>query len=1046
MMYIKTFLLALVVASFEEYRTMSSREIPPRPALFNIFNNQKSKTIHNTSYHLLFVSEISTSTKSVEDTMDEVQIPKKDDNALIEQTDGHGHGDSAVEVEVESDVRVSETSLGTGRGFDSEKDVAMNVSDVNVPDVLHVPDEDHFDHAIDKNGNVVCEDDGGDGDGDGDGDEAGGKGDNENDYGEQHQHYSSYPPIDINIELEGEDRTTTMTTQSNQNYLNLNNTKDPARKIPTKQSGDGDKRWDGGYDDLEKGREEAKKSTYSNVNVVENSQGQFDVNTKIELTTTENENSMDFDTIATATSVGEKNDDGNFQDDNQEAQAMHSENVSTNKNEPTSTQADRTSSPILEQSEIEKEVGIATTSTPRDNALNKNNVDSNLSQGEGETPKDCSNLDDETPFTKDKDEELDNKTSSKEDSTEDNRTKARDESDINTNSSLKVEKGKVEELVQVPGSNTTFQNDCEQSNENLPVLKKPSKKRGRKKESKKCNQEVESDKVDNKIERRSSKRTKLSTGKAENEIKMLEDDNDRKQLTTTLPMESSIDNCVLLHAAIHDPLRVLNDGPGLWMLDELFRRLKIKPKLTDDEINLKWRNMMHEMHCTNENESRSSPCQHLIKDVLTICFASKSAEAQCVALVAAGWTFVPTDKSQRRRSKTGAPMIYKTGKWSKDGTSMPLQEAWDEYVNNICDQIDEEFEKVRDELIAVTKGSTKSPVKKKFSSKPTRETVDPVVASKKAKESVDMKQQPKKAKEAKQSVDMKRQPKKAKEAKQSVDMKQQSKEPVTPKTPTSPVPLMSIILNVLTDDQIPSNAKAYQRQRKGWVRKSDPRPVWQCSWCGPKLPEELTLKEEALCEACMFLYEEGWRFKRDHYVSKGNFMNITRYFDTEGKEIRSCKAFLETTTSLVSRKFRGCVETDSNKGEEVHDTDTPLDEDDDEDNDSSNKIIFETVDDVKKNGIPKLQDLVLYRRGLAGVLQDDKFCLLNLCYGSDVAIAFLVLKPLILGTPPDEITDESKTLSSFLDEMHRSHCYIIILLNFYFSMFIFEHSSFPAPR
>jgi len=565
----------------------------------------------------------------------------------------------------------------------------------------------------------------------------------------------------------------------------------------------------------------------------------------------------------------------------------------------------------------------------------------------------------------------------------------------------------------------------QENNDNLPTfnendeLKKESKKRGRGAHGNiRLNiEEGEFDKVaDDKIllGRRSSKRTKLTTEKSEKENASLDESNERKQQQFPT-VESLINECVLLHAAIHNPLRVLKDGPGLWMLDELLHGLRNKARfqITDDKISFKWRNMLLNINNDKENDDDNnapSPCQHLIKDVLTICFASKSAEAQCVALLTAGWRFIPVDKSQRRRkTKLVVSAIYNTGEWAKDGTPMPLNDAWDDHINDLCDEIDQEFEKLKDELTEIVTTVTTAPVKTKSVPKPKQESKF-TFSSKKAEAK-------KKSKAGNKNTTTIEEP---------VEMKQDTKDSVTPEISTGPVSLESIIKsNRLSIDQFPKSVRAFINQRQGYVKKHDPRPVLQCTWCSPKLPARYNLQVEAICEACMFLYEEGWRCEKGEYCTGGNTVPTTRYFNKEGKKITSVKLYLELTTSLVAKKFGGYDEDEIAKdtkqsADSINDADvqdsndiencTPSEEEDDDDNNTLNSNAIKILADLKKNGLPKLRHLLLCPRGLAGVLHDDRFCLLNLCYGSDMAVAFQVLNPIITGLPSDQIMNETPFL------------------------------------
>ena len=529
---------------------------------------------------------------------------------------------------------------------------------------------------------------------------------------------------------------------------------------------------------------------------------------------------------------------------------------------------------------------------------------------------------------------------------------------------------------------------------------------------------------------RSSKRTKLTVETADESDDMNEsadesdiknetedesdnknediDESDNKSIASAQDSKEipSIDDCILLHASMNDPLRVLNDGPGIWMVEKLYNELKIKQRPTEENIIVKWQSMMISMH-HDRNNKRANSCQDLIKDVLTICFASKSAEAQSVALLSAGWNFIPNQKKNRRRNKYGTQAIYTSGKWGKGGEEVSLQDAWDKYVSDISQEIDEQYKEVKERLTTVIntdKVNDQVAVKVK-------ENVTPMV-----EDQVVLKVKEKVTPKVKEKVN-------AIKSTKPID----GKDVIFPDPNKKPVPLQSVTRTLLTYDELPRNIQAVFKARKDIVRKYDPRPIIHCTWCGPKLPEEETLKDETLCEACMMLYEEGHRHEREHYISKKKDMVINKYFNTQGKELRSVKLFLQGTSKFVSKIFSKAEEEDHMEMEDI--TNQPLTKggevkektsigsnvaaataaDIDVMLDSSRAFIPSSVMEVKKNGVPKIQDLLQHDKGLAGTLRDDKFCILNVCYGSDITIAFRVLQPLLKGDFPSQVQTESES-------------------------------------
>ena len=87
----------------------------------------------------------------------------------------------------------------------------------------------------------------------------------------------------------------------------------------------------------------------------------------------------------------------------------------------------------------------------------------------------------------------------------------------------------------------------------------------------------------------------------------------------------------------------------------------------------------------------------------------------------------------------------------------------------------------------------------------------------------------------------------------------------------------------LSHDDAPKHVKVVFKQRKGYVKKGDPRPTMYCTWCGPRLPKDQELEEETVCKACMILYDNGWRYVRELYVSCGKAMQVNKFTNSKGK-------------------------------------------------------------------------------------------------------------------------------------------------------------------
>lgn len=133
----------------------------------------------------------------------------------------------------------------------------------------------------------------------------------------------------------------------------------------------------------------------------------------------------------------------------------------------------------------------------------------------------------------------------------------------------------------------------------------------------------------------------------------------------------------------------------------------------------------------------------------------------------------------------------------------------------------------------------------------------------------------------------------------------------------------------------------------------------------------------------------------------------------------SVKLFLEASSPLVVDILLGGKESkkdnsstkEKNSERFCEDIEAKETSDIDDDLDASESLVSDAIIDVKKNGLPKFQDLVTSQWGLCDVLRRDKFCILNLHYESDIAVAYRVLQPLVNGDIPDQVKNEGVYLS-----------------------------------
>jgi len=548
--------------------------------------------------------------------------------------------------------------------------------------------------------------------------------------------------------------------------------------------------------------------------------------------------------------------------------------------------------------------------------------------------------------------------------------------------------------------------------------------------------------------------------------------------------------CILLYSAFNNPLRVINEGPGLWMLEVLPSSSTLKSDKLADEIFIKWQDMMISMHQHNydslnksksktdeNNDFTDSSSSHqrlgnnIIRDVISICFASKSAEAQCVTLLATGWTFIPADRMKRRKKTTvsGRGPIYACGRWGKNDKSVTLGEAWDKHHASVCNVIDEAFEKLIDRMcdgkdeigndilnnsninINNNKKKKKKNNKDKYKKNSNHNTDNNNIDTDSDNNNINNNDNTTDSNEDNNNNDndnnnntndnnnyssssnnnnnnnkaavkekLKSQ-RKIKNNKESVDTVLVS----LPKKDVRPTALESIAENI-DHDHIPTNAKIIMTQRKRYVSKGDPRPTMYCTWCGPKLPEYAD--QEIACTVCMSLYDLGWRYEAETYKSCGKKLTVYTYYTPHhGKPVKSVKLFLEKSTKIIKKKAmkeKENMDEDDKDEEDVAVVDFIVDEsismeeckdkkDPTEESVSSDPedlndcLIPGCILDVKKKGLPKLEQLIVYEGGLSGALRADKLCFWNLMYGSDFAVTLRIMKPLTVGKLPSDVAFET---------------------------------------
>ena len=515
---------------------------------------------------------------------------------------------------------------------------------------------------------------------------------------------------------------------------------------------------------------------------------------------------------------------------------------------------------------------------------------------------------------------------------------------------------------------------CERRVHNNPstmIIQEPpskeKKKRGRKRK-------VEEEQTDPIITKSFNKqKMKKNMDKNDNEVKT--DDNNHKS-----SIVKAIDNYILLHAALNDPARVMNEGVGLWMIEKLFQEYKLDMTFTENDIHQQWNSILGLMQKDDHDH---------IKNVLTIIFASRSPEAQCVALIAAGWTFVPREednqKSQRRRkNKAALAAIYQSGLWEYDGNALSLNEAWDEYVSEIEKDVNKEYENIKRKLQDMSKDIV-IPQKKTKKSKP------PPKTESKTPHTVDFPVEKTSVKNSKDN--------------QKLNVFFSSKE--------RPKSLKEITKKLLTVHELPAQNLTVYKRRLSYVKKGDPRPTLYCTWCGPKLPEGEELKEETICEPCMILFDKGWRYECESYMSRGKVMFNTKYINADGKVMDNAKSFLSSTSSLIVKalstvtedKKSDCIDNTDNNNNKSNEIER--EEDSDEDGNDHNL----TFHKMRQKQLPTYDEMIITEWGLCELLKEDELCLLNLCYGTDSTIAYLILEPLLttLSSPfPSQIMNESE--------------------------------------
>mmetsp|Transcript_9701 Transcript_9701/g.14700 ORF Transcript_9701/g.14700 Transcript_9701/m.14700 type:complete len:655 (-) Transcript_9701:1145-3109(-) len=116
------------------------------------------------------------------------------------------------------------------------------------------------------------------------------------------------------------------------------------------------------------------------------------------------------------------------------------------------------------------------------------------------------------------------------------------------------------------------------------------------------------------------------------------------------------------------------------------------------------------------------------------------------------------------------------------------------------------------------------------------------------------------------------------------------------------------VLSLVPNIEIPEQPLSFMKKWKALVGRTDLRPLFGCSMCGPSVNEkifDLSLLEGIdLCPFCILLQKEGW--------TQQLLTTNVKYIDPSGKFYYGVTSFLRATTSIIQQRIASTSAEDMN--------------------------------------------------------------------------------------------------------------------------------------
>ena len=515
---------------------------------------------------------------------------------------------------------------------------------------------------------------------------------------------------------------------------------------------------------------------------------------------------------------------------------------------------------------------------------------------------------------------------------------------------------------------------------------------------------------------------------------------------------SDLHELAMMHSALKDPARLIQDGPGTWMVTDQMS----KDYISEEMIINHWITMLQRKQNKYTSNLTSVPVKYCATLVLITCLASTNPQAQSVALLKDGWVpvfnFQLSEKASKKLRRKSTRNVckkkdYLQGKWYNTSVSedipceesaLTLQEAWEKNTNILKKHIEKKLISEVEKCAAkeLSGKSTKEYSTKKLSTKE-KEVTEISLGDKS----------------------------------NALDHKSKS----NLRQDCQGIKIQNTKNDEFNNDKIiPKHIVTMMKKRSTYVTKGDPRPCFSCSWCGPKsLHGQSNDDKEPCCDACRILFHEGWRKRWTENEEKENaeiespliakvrpnWYNF-QFSNENGNLVRSVKSLLTSSTDHVverlneiNSKGTKCVdhqfehtETSSlskikvrkKQNKACNEDNLSISEIHKETNETSQSSLIENAHFIKCKkevkpevdgeellpcktqsdlntcsqvvekkanvekciNLPKISQLYKSNGGLSKTLQDDRICLLNAFHGSDALISVKVLQCLQSGELP----------------------------------------------